>query len=89
MPENARIRQSRGKVYLEVKGSNGWSSVGAEVDILSTLVTIADEYFASDGVIKFDDSELIATGDRIYMDVDAVHDTPPFGLQGTIVLNPP
>jgi len=65
------------------------SNVGAEVDILSDPVTIADEYFASDGTIKDDDSELIATGDRIYMDVDAVHDTPPSGLQGTIVLNPP
>ena len=54
---------------------------GASVDMLSTLVTIGDEYFARDGVIKADGSEVLATGDRIYIDVDAVHSgTPPNGL---------
>jgi len=45
---------------------------GTEADMLSTKITIAtDEYYASDGVIDtlYDD---VATGDMLYIDVDAV-----------------
>jgi hypothetical protein len=53
---------------------------GADVDMLSTKITIGDEFFASDGVIDTDNDDL-QTGDMIYVDVDLVHSgTPPNGL---------
>jgi hypothetical protein len=53
---------------------------GADVDMLSTKITISyDEYFASDGIINttYDD---LATGDQIYVDIDELSSTPPTGL---------
>jgi hypothetical protein len=53
---------------------------GSDVDVLSTKVTIGDEYFAADGVVNTSNDDL-ATGDALYVDVDAVHSgTPPNGL---------
>lgn len=54
--------------------------VGSDADMLSTKITIGDEYFVADGTINtsYDD---VATGDQIYIDVDAVHSgTAPMGL---------
>lgn len=64
---------------VNTKGVTGTTDVqvrrrraGAEVDMLSTKVTIGDEYFARDGVINTSNDD-IATGDEIYVDVDAIH----------------
>ncbi len=54
------------------------------VEVLSTDVTIGDEFFASDGVINtsFDD---LATGDQLYVTVTGIHSgTAPNGL--TVVI---
>jgi hypothetical protein len=53
---------------------------GSEVDMLSTKITIGDEFYASDGVINTSNDDL-ATGDVIYIDRDAIHSgTAPNGL---------
>lgn len=57
---------------------------GAAADMLSTAITIGDEWFAADGVIDTSNDD-VQTGDRIYVDVDAIHSgTAPNGL--TVVL---
>jgi hypothetical protein len=57
---------------------------GVEVDILSTKITMGDEYTAADGVINTSNDDL-ATGDLLYCDIDSVHGTTaPLG--GTAVL---
>jgi len=62
---------------------------GAEVDVLSTKVTIGDEWFASDGVVNEANDDL-ATGDALYIDIDAVHSTTaPNGLSVTIKCEKP
>jgi hypothetical protein len=62
---------------------------GSDVDVLSTKVTIGDEYFASDGVINTSNDDL-ATGDILYIDVDAIHSgTAPNGLSVIITVNVP
>jgi hypothetical protein len=54
-------------------------------DMLSTKITIsAAEYYARDGVINAT-YQAIATGDRIFIDVDAIHGTPAKGLYVTLV----
>jgi len=53
---------------------------GSDADMLSTKITIGDEYYAADGVIDAGNDDL-ATGDVLYIDVDAVHSgTAPKGL---------
>ncbi|MHA2067891.1 MAG: hypothetical protein ACXABY_26300 [Candidatus Thorarchaeota archaeon] len=53
---------------------------GSDVDVLSTKITIGDEFFAADGVVNTSNDDL-ATGDALYVDVDAVHSgTAPNGL---------
>jgi hypothetical protein len=52
---------------------------GSDVDVLSTKITVGDEYFARDGVVNTDNDDL-ATGDALYVDIDAVHTTPAKGL---------
>jgi len=53
---------------------------GVSADVLSTKITIGDEYFAADGVIDTDYDDL-ATGDMFFIDVDQVHSgTAPKGL---------
>lgn len=57
---------------------------GVDADVLSTAVTIGDEWFAADGVIDTANDDL-ATGDTITVDVDAIHSgTAPNGLTITI-----
>lgn len=78
-------------VSVHTKGVTGTTDVqvrrrraGADVDVLSTKVTVGDEFFAQDGVINTANDDL-ATGDQIYIDVDAVHSgTAPLGLGVTI-----
>ena len=57
---------------------------GSDVDMLTVPVTIGDEFYAADGTIDTDNDD-VATGDQIYIDVDAVHSgTAPLGLSVTI-----
>jgi hypothetical protein len=56
------------------------SRAGTDADMLSTKITINDgAYTASDGVVNAANNDL-ATGDLIFIDVDAVHTTPANGL---------
>jgi hypothetical protein len=58
---------------------------GTPNDVLGTKITLGDEFFAADGVIDtgYDD---LATGDILFVDVDAVHSgTAPNGLYVTVV----
>ena len=58
--------------------------VGTDADMLSTKITIGDEFFAADGTIDTSNDD-IATGDQIYVDVDAIHSgTAPKGLSVTL-----
>ncbi len=58
---------------------------GSDVDMLSTEITIAAEYYVNDGVIDTANDD-VQTGDQIYIDVDAIHSgTAPLGL--TVVLS--
>ena len=53
---------------------------GSNADMLTTKITIGDEWFAADGVINTSNDDF-ATGDMVYIDVDAVHSgTAPNGL---------
>ena len=53
---------------------------GANVDVLSTKITIGDEFYASDEVINASNDD-VNTGDQYYIDVDAIHSgTAPNGL---------
>jgi len=61
---------------------------GVSVDVLSTKITIEDEYFATDGVIDTDNDDL-ATGDMFFVDVDAIHTTPPKGLFVSVTIAKP
>jgi len=62
----------------ENKGSSGTTTIqisryraGSQVDVLSTELTMEDEWYASDGVINTSNDDL-ATGDFLAIDVDAV-----------------
>lgn len=56
---------------------------GVDVDMLSTKITIGDEYFATDEGINLANDD-VQTGDQIYFDVDAIHTgTAPKGLSVT------
>ena len=71
---------------VHTKGVTGTTDVqvrrrraGSDADMLSTKITIGDEYFASDGVIDGNNDD-VEDGDQIYIDVDAIHTTAPKGL---------
>jgi len=72
---------------VHTKGITGTTDVqirrrraGSDVDMLSTKITIGDEFFATDEVIDTDNDD-VNTGDQIYVDVDAIHSgTAPKGL---------
>lgn len=74
-----------GTTDVQVRRTRG----GADADVLSTKVTIGDEWFAADGVINISNDDLL-TGDIIYVDVDAIHSgTAPNGLSVTITVTIP
>jgi len=75
---------------VHTKGVTGTTDIqirrrraGSDADMLSTKITIGDEYYAADGVINTS-SDDIATGDQIYIDVDAIHTTAPLGMSVTV-----
>jgi len=81
---------------VHTKGVTGATEVqvrrrraGSDVDVLSTLVTIGDEWYVSDGVINLSNDDL-ATGDALFIDVDVLHSgTAPYGLFVTVVIQKP
>jgi len=68
-----------GTMNIQIRRRRG----GSDSDMLQTLITVGDEYFARDGVVNtsYDD---IATGDQIYVDIDTIHTTPAQGLSVTL-----
>lgn len=82
--------------FVHDKGITGTTDIqirrrraGSDSDVLSTKVTLGDEFFASDGVINTSNDDL-ATGDMLYVDVDAIHSgTAPNGLTVAIQLRLP
>jgi hypothetical protein len=62
---------------------------GAAVDMLSTAITIGDEWFAQDGSINTANDDVI-TGDRIYINPDVIHSgTAPNGLSVVLEFRKP
>jgi len=66
-------------VCVDAKGVTGTMDVqirrereGTSADMLSTKVTVGNEFFTNDGVIDTAKDDLVK-GDMIYVDVDAVH----------------
>lgn len=57
-----------GTIDIQVRKRSG----GVDSDMLSTKITLGDEFYASDETIDTDEDD-IATGDQIYIDVDAIH----------------
>lgn len=76
---------------VHAKGVTGTTDVqvrrrraGVDADVLSTKITIGDEFWAQDGVIDSSNKDL-QTGDQLYIDVDAIHSgTAPQGLSVTV-----
>ena len=56
--------------------------------MLSTLVTLGDEFFVSDGEIDGTKDDVIE-GDLLYCDIDAVHSTAPKGLSVVLTFKRP
>lgn len=82
---NVYTKGITGTTDVQVRRQRG----ATDVDVLSTKVTIGDEYYASDGVINTSNDDL-ATGDMLFVDVDAVHSgTAPNGLSVAIVTQLP
>jgi hypothetical protein len=77
---------------VHTKGVTGTTDIqirrrraGSDVDVLSTKVTIGDEWYANDGVVNTSNDDL-ALGDGIYIDRDAIHSgTAPLGLSVIII----
>lgn len=57
---------------------------GTNADMLTTKITIGDEFFASDGLINSANDDLLE-GDQIYIDIDSVHTTRAKGLSVSLV----
>ena len=61
---------------------------GTDADMLSTAITLTNEYLCTDGAINtsYDD---VQTGDQIYIDIDGVTATAPQGLSVTLEFGMP
>ena len=81
---------------VHTKGVTGATDVqirrrraGSDADVLSTKITIGDEWYASDEVINTSNDDL-TTGDALFVDIDAIHSgTAPNGLYVTIDIQQP
>jgi len=81
-------------VSVDDKGVTGQTDVtiiketgGSAADMLSTEVILADVFFAANGVIDATEDD-VATGDNIYVNVDAIHSgTAPNGLFVTLTFS--
>lgn len=80
-------------VTVHDKGITGTTDVqirrrraGVDSDVLTTKVTLGDEFYASDGLVDSGNDDL-ATGDVLYVDVDAIHSgTAPNGMSVVITV---
>lgn len=81
---NVYTKGVTGTTDVQVRRQRG----ATDTDVLSTKVTIGDEYYAADGTINTSNDDL-ATGDMIFVDVDAIHTTPPNGLSVVVVVQKP
>ena len=62
---------SAGTTNIQIRKRSG----GSDTDMLSALITLDyNEYYIADGTIKSDGSEDVATGDQVYVDIDAASD---------------
>lgn len=74
-----------GTTNIMVRRSRG----GTDVDMLSSPVTIGDEFYALDGTINVSNDD-VQTGDMIFIDIDAVHSgTAPLGLSVALEFRKP
>ena len=81
---------------VHTKGVTGTTDVqvrrrraGSDVDMLSTKITIGDEWYATDEVINTSNDD-VQTGDQLYCDIDAVHSgTAPKGLSVVLTFGLP
>jgi hypothetical protein len=81
---------------VHTKGITGTTNIqirrrraGLDVDVLSTPITIGDEWFAEDGVINTSNDDL-QTGDLLYYDTDSIHSgTAPSGLTVAVEIRKP
>jgi len=85
---------SSAEATVYTKGATGTLDITLErrrvttkVDMLSTAITVGDEYFAADGVINTSNDD-VAQGDTIIVNIDAVHTTPNYGLWVTLIFRP-
>lgn len=70
-----------GTTDIQVRKRSG----GSDADVLSTKVTVGDEFYARDEGINMANAS-VSTGDQLYIDVDAVHSgTAPNGLSVSLV----
>lgn len=58
---------------------------GSDVDVMTTKITMGDEFYAKDGTVNAANAGLLL-GDLMYVDVDTVHTTPAYGLSVLISL---
>ena len=61
---------------------------GSDVDMLSTAITLTNEYYCTDGTINASNDD-VQTGDQIYIDIDGVTATAPQGLSITLKFGMP
>ena len=80
---------------VHTKGITGTTDIqvrrrraGADADMLSAKITMADEYFATDETVDTNNDDVL-TGDQIYIDVDVIHTTAPLGLSVTLTFRLP
>lgn len=82
---NVYTKGVTGTTDIQIRRQRG----GVDTDVLSTKITIGDEYFASDEVIDTGNDDL-ATGDMLFIDRDAIHSgTAPNGLSVVIIAQLP
>lgn len=73
-----------------IKGESGATGIqirknrnGVDIDMLSSNCLITTEYYASNGIID-GTNKTFQTGDMIFIDVESVNNTPPYGLSVTL-----
>lgn len=82
-------------LFCHTKGITGATEIqivrrraGADANVLSTTVSMGDEYYVADGTVNTSNDDL-ATGDILFVSVTAVHSgTAPLGGYGGIIVGP-
>ncbi len=82
---NVYAKGVTGTTDIQIRRQRG----AVEADVLSTKITIGDEYYASDEVVDTANDDLV-TGDALFVDRDAIHSgTAPLGLSVAIIAQLP